>query len=92
MKKLMNWIFLSCFKATQLIEKKISFRISKKEQLQLTMHKTICNACRLYEKQSIEIEKMISVTTQNKDVFDNTDHKKFENQLIKKIESLDSKK
>lgn len=57
MKKLMTMLFLSCLKATELIEKKISFKLSKKERLQLEAHKTMCRACANYEKQSLLIEK-----------------------------------
>ncbi len=60
MKKLMHILFLSCLKATELIEKKFHFELSVKEKLQLKMHKMMCNACVNYEKQSTFIEKNIS--------------------------------
>lgn len=56
MKKLMNILFLSCFKATELIEKKLNLRLSAKERMQLKMHKLMCSACTLYEKQSTLLE------------------------------------
>lgn len=59
MKKLMNILFLSCLKATELIEKKLHLRLSFKEKLQLKAHKMMCDACRLYEKQSTFLEKGI---------------------------------
>jgi hypothetical protein len=52
MKKLMHMLFLSCMRATELIEKKIHFKLSFKDKFQLKMHKSMCNACSLYEKQS----------------------------------------
>ncbi|NOY37075.1 MAG: hypothetical protein GXO83_05815 [Chlorobi bacterium] len=58
-KRLMHKLFLSCLKATELIEKKLRFRLSFGEKLQLTVHKMMCNACTQYEKQSILMEKGI---------------------------------
>lgn len=60
MKKLMHTLFLSCLKATELIEKKLHFRLSVKERMQLKMHKMMCDACTSYEKQSKFLEKGIS--------------------------------
>jgi len=57
MNKLMHILFLSCKKATELIEKKLLFKLSWKEKIQLTTHKMMCNACTHYEKQSELIEK-----------------------------------
>ncbi len=61
MKKLMHKLFLSCLKATELIEKRLHFKLSVKEKLQLKVHKMMCSACSNYEKQSIFIEKGISI-------------------------------
>ena len=52
MKKLMNVLFLSCLKASELIEKSLQFRLTLREKMQLSMHKKMCDACKLYEKQS----------------------------------------
>lgn len=52
MKKIMHFLFLSCLKATELIEKKLHINLSVKEKLRLKMHKSMCNACRRYDKQS----------------------------------------
>ena len=60
MKKLMHILFLSCKKATELIEKKLHFKLSVIEKMQLKMHKMMCNACTHYEKQSELIEKGIA--------------------------------
>ena len=57
MKKFMHILFLSCLKATELIEKKFYVKLSFKEWLQLSMHKMMCDACSMYEKQSAIIEK-----------------------------------
>jgi hypothetical protein len=59
MKKIMHILFLSCLKATELIEKKIHFKLSYKEKLQLKVHKMMCDACSNFEKQSEFLEKGI---------------------------------
>lgn len=66
MKKLMNILILSCLKATELIEKKLHFKLSYKEKLQLKVHKMMCDACRLYEKQSALLEKAIEKQQEEK--------------------------
>jgi len=86
MKKLMHILFLSCLKATELIEKKIHFKLSVVEKLQLKVHKSMCDACRNYEKQNYFIEKAITnykeIDTQKLTV-DLSDLKKS---IIKQIE------
>ncbi len=61
MKKIMHKLFLSCLKATELVEKKMHFGLTVKERLQLKMHKMMCDACTSYEKQSVFLEKGISL-------------------------------
>lgn len=56
----MRVLFLSCQKATELIEKKLHFRLSFKEKLQLKIHKLMCEACQRYEKQSELLDKGIA--------------------------------
>ena len=58
-------MFLSCLKATEFIEKKLHFKLSFTEKLQLTLHKMMCSACTNYEKQSILIEKGIELQNKN---------------------------
>lgn len=53
----MHILFLSCLKATEMIEKKLHFQLSWREELQLKVHKMMCDACTNYEKQSISIER-----------------------------------
>ena len=60
MKKIMHILFLSCLKATELIEKKLNFKLSAKEKLQLRVHKMMCDACTNYEKQNLLIEKALA--------------------------------
>jgi len=61
----MHMLFLSCLKATELIEKKLYSRLSFKEKLQLKIHKLMCKACRRYEKQSELIEKGVANAYKN---------------------------
>ena len=50
---------LSCKKATELIEKESIFALSLKEKAQLYMHKSMCDACTAYEKQSKKIDELL---------------------------------
>ncbi len=62
MKKLMHILFLSCIKATELIEKNFHFRLSRKEKMQLRIHTMMCEACKRYEDQSAFLEKAIAAS------------------------------
>ena len=55
-KRIMRILFLSCIKATELIEKKLHFSLSRKERYRLKMHKMMCNACRQYEVHTFFID------------------------------------
>lgn len=81
----MHILFLSCFKATELIEKKLRFRLSIKEKLQLKMHKSMCDACTRYEKHSILIEKGIS--SLEEDIPDKMELEYLKKRIIKKLEN-----
>lgn len=81
----MHILFLSCFKATELIEKKLRFRLSIKEKLQLKMHKSMCDACTRYEKHSILIEKGIS--SLEEDIPDKMELEYLKKLIIKKLEN-----
>lgn len=59
--KIMHFLFLSCLKATELIEKRFHFKLSFIEKIQLELHKMMCDACKMYEKQSEIIEEGIKV-------------------------------
>ncbi len=60
MKQITHFFFLSCLKATELIEKKFYIQLSFKENLQLKIHKMMCEACAKYEKHSRLIDSGIS--------------------------------
>lgn len=68
MKKLMHFLLLSCAKATELIEKKMYFKLGFKEKIQLKAHKTMCSACTLYEKQSELLDKALKSTPGEKNI------------------------
>lgn len=59
MKKLMKLLVLSCKKATELIEKRLLIKLSFKEKVQLRLHKSMCDACTEYEKQSKKIDELL---------------------------------
>lgn len=59
MKRLMNWVMLSCRTATELMEKKGSFRLTLVERAQLFMHTAMCDGCRTYFKQSDLMDKVL---------------------------------
>jgi hypothetical protein len=60
MQRITKMLFLSCLKATELIEKKMHFHLTLSEKLQLKLHKSMCQACKLYENQSHFIDTGIS--------------------------------
>lgn len=80
----MHILFLSCLKATELIEKKLHFHLSFSEKIQLKMHKAMCDACSSYEKQSEVMEKIIGETTIKED--SSLDLNIFKKSLLSKIE------
>lgn len=58
-KKLMTQLLLSCQEATGLIEKKLYYALGKQERMQLFLHKSICETCSNYEKQSLLLDKSL---------------------------------
>jgi len=59
MKNLMNILMLSCKKSSELIEKKMYFRLTLIERIQLAMHISMCDACKNWKKQSKHLDKML---------------------------------
>lgn len=60
MKRLMHFFVLSCKKATALIEKRSVTPLSFSESVRLRIHKSVCDACTAYEKQSRSIEALLN--------------------------------
>ena len=52
MKKLMNYLMLTCQKASALIDKKNLLGLTRKEKVMLKMHTSVCKYCTAYQKQS----------------------------------------
>lgn len=52
-------IAYNCRKATLLIEKQQLARLSIKETFELNFHLTGCSVCRIFQQQSVTINKMI---------------------------------
>lgn len=59
MKKIAHFFFLSCLKATRLIEKRLAYKLSPLERLQLHTHKLMCRGCKLYDQQSSFLDSAI---------------------------------
>jgi len=60
----------NCRKATFLIEKKQSEPISLREKLELKIHLAGCSVCRIFEQQSILINKMVKDLFEHEEVHD----------------------
>ncbi|WP_282036795.1 hypothetical protein [Saccharicrinis aurantiacus] len=60
MDKLFHLLFLSCLKASELVEKRFHFALSFKEKIQLRVHMTMCKSCTQYSEQSKFIGEGIS--------------------------------
>lgn len=86
MKKIMQTLFLSCLKATELIEKKMYFGLSRTEKIQLSAHKKMCSACKNYEKQSQLIDKAILAS--NNTEFNEVDLKELKTNIKHKLDHL----
>lgn len=84
--KIMNFLFLSCLKATELIEKKLQIKLTMREKIQLEMHKMMCDACTMYEKQSEIIEEGIKKHFNDKSS-ESTDIEKLKEQINIKLQN-----
>lgn len=76
----------NCKKATFLIEKQQTGRITLREQLELKIHLSGCSVCKTFRRQSIIINQMV------RNLFDNANEKvltlneQFKQQLQEQIE------
>jgi len=57
--RIMTGIFLSCKKATELMERKAEGNIGFIENIQLFWHKGMCKVCALYEKQTRLLNRLL---------------------------------
>jgi hypothetical protein len=88
-KRIIPIILLSCKKATQLIEKKLHAKLSRRERIQLTWHNSVCDICPLYEKQVILLDKILkadSPETATEQVFPAEEIKSLQDKIILSIE------
>lgn len=85
--KLMQILFLSCEKATELIEMKQVKKIGYFKEVQLKFHLAVCSACKLYSIQSKLINKILfkKINQINQDSSFENKAKDFSNILINKI-------
>lgn len=90
MQKLFNLLFLSCLKATELVEKQMHFKLSASEKIQLKLHKSMCKACQMYEKQSNFIEKGLSL--QKPPAMKKYDSEELKMSIIKMLQSQNNGK
>ena len=67
MKRLMNFLFLSCKKSSELIEKRSAFGLSFYEQIRLLIHIGMCSGCTAYQKQSLSLDNTFKQINQSCD-------------------------
>ena len=72
----LNRVAYNCKKATLLIEKKQSGVLSLREKLELKIHLAGCSVCRLFEQQSIEINRIYKLY-----FTESSRHKKLDDQF-----------
>ena len=72
----LNQVAYNCKKATLLIEKKQSGVLSLREKLELKIHLAGCSVCRLFEQQSIEINRIYKLY-----FTESSRHKKLDDQF-----------
>lgn len=65
MKRILNKFFLSCKKATELIEKRKIEKLNFTEKNQLKLHLSMCRTCNAYQSQSEILDKAISSWVKN---------------------------
>lgn len=75
---------LSCKKASELIEKKLLFKLSLQEKLRLNIHTSMCSACKLYEKQSAIIDQALRINFHELEKFS---EQKLSSEIKNKIKS-----
>ncbi len=75
----LNRIAYNCKKATLLIEKKQSVVLSLREKMELEFHLAGCSVCRLFEQQSLQINRIYKL------YFTDTHHNKLDDQFKDKL-------
>lgn len=87
MSKLMNTLTLSCLKATELMDKYPPVKLSIREKVMLKVHKSMCDACTNYEKQSKFLNELLSkqIFIHSEDNIPTIENRKLREQIISKI-------
>ncbi len=86
--KLLNKIFLTCKKATELIEKETVFSLTKVEKIKLFFHKQMCESCTKFASQSKLIDTILSWPNKTEDNLTKEDEMKIsvlKKEISKKI-------
>jgi len=83
----MEKLFLSCKKATELIELKSDTRLSFKDKIQLKMHLMMCKACYAYEKQSAKLNKVLGLHFNANTIIESeiVENKELKEKIISKL-------
>ena len=79
-------IAYNCKKATLLIEKKQITALTLREKLELKIHLAGCSVCRIFEKQSIMINRMVKVLFKQADKREIRLDDEYKKQLQERIE------
>ncbi|AYL95838.1 hypothetical protein [Mucilaginibacter celer] len=91
MKNILKNITQNCRKASWLIEKKQAGYITIREKLELKVHLTSCSGCRMFEQQSILINKLVRDVFRERQItgsikLDDDFKKKMRDQIIEKLD------
>lgn len=86
MKELMNYLMLSCQKATELIEKKSFIGLDWKENMQLKAHTALCNACSNYQKQSKVIDGILEQHLHDEEAIPLLENKQLKKNIVQLLE------
>ena len=63
----MHLMVLSCKTAAALIDKKLMFKLTWRENVQLHVHSSICEACKSFQKQSKVLDSVLNQHIRNAD-------------------------
>lgn len=88
LRKFIHTLFLSCSKATMLMEKRNAQAISRKEDWQLSLHLKICKWCRAYEEKLKILDDILKRKLFRKDntEINDSDIQGFKDKIIEKLD------